>query len=135
MLEKTQHVLNTLANHELFKKHDIRFVGGTALSYLINHRLSEDLDFAMLELCRGEIEEMMHFYGAIKTSHDTTAVEYAVNEGGDLDDYHLKYILDGVKVDFFVPPFNTLEKEVWTNESISHYKETNIKIASFKTII
>ncbi|MDD2358586.1 MAG: nucleotidyl transferase AbiEii/AbiGii toxin family protein [Thiovulaceae bacterium] len=57
MLEKTQQVLDALARHELFKKHDIRFVGGTALSHLINHRLSEDLDFAMLELCREEIEE------------------------------------------------------------------------------
>ena len=31
--------------HDLFKNFDIRFVGGTALSYRINHRLSEDFDF------------------------------------------------------------------------------------------
>lgn len=49
MLEKTQRVLNFIANDDLFKNNDIRFVGGTALSYLIKHRLSEDLDFASLE--------------------------------------------------------------------------------------
>ena len=134
MLEKTKNVLEVLANHQLFKKHDIRFVGGTALSYLINHRLSEDLDFAMLELCRGEIEDMMLSYGAIKINHDNTALDYAMNEGGDLHDYHLKYILDEVKVEFFVPPFNILEKDIWINESTTQYKETNIKIASFNTI-
>jgi predicted nucleotidyltransferase component of viral defense system len=135
MLEKTKLVLDALAKHELFEKHDIRFVGGTALSYLIDHRLSEDLDFAMLELCRDEIEEMMHLYGAVKIRHDNTAVDYALNEGGDLYDYHLKYILNEVKVEFFSPPFNVLEKEIWIDSTTSRYKETKLKIASFETII
>lgn len=34
MLPKTKEVLDLIANDELFKKYDIRFVGGTALSYL-----------------------------------------------------------------------------------------------------
>jgi len=50
MLEKTKKVLDILAQDEFFKNNDIKFVGGTALSHLINHRLSEDLDFAMLEI-------------------------------------------------------------------------------------
>jgi len=33
MLEKTQKVLDILCNDDLFKNHDIRFVGGTALTY------------------------------------------------------------------------------------------------------
>lgn len=45
MLEKTKKVLEIICNDDLFKNFDIRFVGGTALSYRINHRLSEDLDF------------------------------------------------------------------------------------------
>lgn len=135
MLEKTKQLLDALASNELFKKHDIRFVGGTALSYLINHRLSEDLDFAMLELCTDEIEEMMYSFGAKKVEHSNTAIDYAHNEGGDLDDYHLKYIVNGVKVEFFTPVFNILEKEVWISEPTSRYKETELKIASFKTIV
>lgn len=135
MLEKTKKVLETIANNKVFKQHDIRFVGGTALSYLIGHRLSEDLDFAMLELCQDEIEKMMLSFGAARINQDSTAVDYALNDGGNLDDYHLKYLLDGVKVEFFTPPFNLFEKEIWTNESTTIYKETNLKIASFKTII
>lgn len=135
MLEKTKKVLETIANHKLFEQHDIRFVGGTALSYLIGHRLSEDLDFAMLELCQDEIEEMMRFFGAEKVGHNNTAVDYTLNEGGNLDECHLKYLLDGVKVEFFTPSFNLFEKEIWTNESTTKYKKTNLKIASFKTIM
>lgn len=135
MLEKTRKVLETISKHLLFAEHEIRFVGGTALSYLINHRLSEDLDFAMLELCRDKIEEMMLSYGATKIEHDLTANEYAKNEGSDLDEYHLKYILDGVKVEFFSPSFNLLEKEIWESEQTSNYQDSNIKIASLKTIL
>ena len=135
MLEKTKQVLDVLAKHELFKQYDIRFVGGTALSYLINHRLSEDLDFAMLELCKDEIEDMMRFYGAKKINHDTISMDNALNEGSDLEDYHLKYILVGVKVEFFVPSFNLYEKEIWEDEPTNLYKETNIKIASLETIM
>ena len=43
MLQKTQEVLEFIANDELFENNDIRFVGGTALSYLIDHRLLEEL--------------------------------------------------------------------------------------------
>ena len=68
MLQKTQEVLELIANDELFENNDIRFVGGTALSYLIEHRLSEDLDFASLEVSSEEIEEVMKKYGAEKLS-------------------------------------------------------------------
>jgi len=135
MLERTKFVLDHLAGHELFRHHDIRFAGGTALSYLINHRLSEDLDFAMLELCRDAIEEMMHTFGAMPLPHTATAVDYALNEGDDLYDYHLKYLLDGVKIEFFVPPFNLYEKEIWLNEPTTAYENTALKIASFNTIM
>lgn len=135
MLEKTKNVLDIIANNQLFKDHDIRFVGGTALSYLINHRLSEDLDFAMLELCKDEIEGMMRSYGAIKVEHSNTAIDYAHNEGAELDTYHLKYLVSGVKVEFFVPPFNVLEKDIWISEPTIKYQEKYLKIASFQTIM
>jgi len=135
MLPKTKQVLDTLAKHDFFKSHDVKFVGGTALSYLINHRLSEDLDFAMLELCRDEIGELMHYYGGEMINHHPTAVDYAKNEGGDMYDYYLKYMLDGVKVEFFSPPFNILEKEIWTKKPTSLYENSHLKLASFETIM
>jgi len=135
MLEKTKKVLDTICNHSFFSSYDVRFVGGTALSYLIGHRLSEDLDFAMLELKSQEIKQMMDSFGAIILEHGATEMDYARNDGTELEYYHLKFLLNGVKIEFFTPPFNILEKEIWENEDTTLYNNTNLKIASFKTIM
>ena len=50
MLKKTKDTLELIMNDGFFVNHDFRFVGGTALSHIINHRLSKDLDFAALEV-------------------------------------------------------------------------------------
>jgi hypothetical protein len=47
MTEAIKKILPVIQNHEIFKQHDFRLVGGTALSYHINHRISEDLDFCL----------------------------------------------------------------------------------------
>lgn len=135
MLPQTKKILDILSSHELFLKYDIRFVGGTALSYLIDHRLSEDLDFAALELPREEIDKMMISFGAKKISHNLTAVDYALNDGEDLEESHLKYIADGVKVEFFVPPFNIFETKIWKEETTIPYPNSHLKIGSLKTIL
>ncbi|MBU0721350.1 nucleotidyl transferase AbiEii/AbiGii toxin family protein [bacterium] len=135
MLEKTQEALELIAQDEFFAKHDVRFVGGTALSYIIEHRLSEDLDFAMLELPKDEIVKMMLKYGAVKKEHSNYIKDGASNDGFDIDDSHVMFELNGVKVDFFEPPFNILEKDVWNNIPYLHYRDTNVKLAAFDTIM
>ena len=108
MLEKTKEVLDYISSHKFFQDHDIRFVGGTALSYLIDHRLSEDLDFALLDIPKKDIEKMMDSYGATLLPHDDKLIDDVANEGEDISYHYLKYLLSGVKVEFFNPPFNTL---------------------------
>jgi predicted nucleotidyltransferase component of viral defense system len=135
MLAKTKEVLEHIANDELFKKYDIRFVGGTALSYLINHRLSEDLDFAALELTPKEIIEIMIKYGATKLEHNVTMEDYIKNDGEDINLYYIKFMLKGVKVEFFTPPFNLSEESIWKNDRYTYYENTTLKVASLDTII
>lgn len=134
MLKKTKEVLDILAKDIFFKDNDVRFVGGTALSFLINHRLSEDLDFAMLELPKEKINTIMSKYGGIKRKHSELIIDYALNDGEDIEDYHMMFDLNEVKIDFFVPPFNIKEKIIWNNQTYIQYEDTNIKIASLKTI-
>jgi len=134
MLLKTKQVLELLSSDSFFKDNDVRFVGGTALSYLINHRLSEDLDFAMLQLKKTEILSLMDKYGAIKKEHPQIVIDSAINDGEDIDDSHLIFNLNGVKIDFFTPPFNNREIEMWNNYPHTHYEDTNVKIAAFETI-
>jgi len=134
MLKKTKAVLDLLAQDAFFKDNDVRFVGGTALSLLINHRLSEDLDFAMFELPKEEINSMMLRYGGVKRKHSDLIIDYALNDGEEIEDYHIMFDLNGVKIDFFVPPFNMKEKAVWENKSCTIYEDTNVKVASLETI-
>ncbi len=45
MTENIKELLLKIQEHKLFFDYDFRLIGGTALSYHLNHRLSEDLDF------------------------------------------------------------------------------------------
>lgn len=138
MLPKTKEVLELIANDELFEKYDIKFVGGTALSYLINHRLSEDLDFATLVLEPHhveEIEKMINKYGGIKLERNITLEDYTANDGENIDLIYIKFMIDGVKVEFFTPPFNLYEDSIWKNDNHTYYENTTLKVASLGTII
>jgi len=135
MLQKTKDTLDLICNDKLFEEYDIRFVGGTALSYIINHRLSEDLDFAALELNIKDIKKMMTSYGAEKLPHDPTMSDYVANEGEDIDTLYMKFMLNDVKIEFFTPPFNMMELSVWKNDKYTKYNNSNIRIASLQTII
>ena len=122
MLEKTKEVLEIICNDDLFKNFDIRFVGGTALSYRINHRLSEDLDFATLNLSPKEISNMIFKYGGKIIDHDKTMEDYVSNDGADINYSYMKFLLNGVKVEFFTPPFNLFEQKVWENDKFTYYE-------------
>ncbi len=43
MTQEVKSLLNNIQDDEIFK--DFYFIGGTALSYYLNHRISYDLDF------------------------------------------------------------------------------------------
>lgn len=135
MLQKTKEVLEIICNDDLFKNNDIRFVGGTALSYRIKHRLSEDLDFATLDLNPKYIGKMMNKYGAILLEHDKAMEDYVFNDGEDINYSYIKYILNGVKVEFFRPPFNLLEDSVWKSDKYGYYENSNLKLSSLDTLI
>ena len=135
MLIKTKETLELLMNDNFFVKNDFRFVGGTALSHIINHRLSEDLDFASLEIPVKEIESMMNGYGAKKLEHDVTMEDYVTNDGEDIENSYMKFMLNGVKVEFFTPPFNLFEVSVWEKDKYNYYENSSLKIASLDTII
>ena len=135
MLKKTKNTLELIMNDDFFLKYDFRFVGGTALSHIINHRSSEDLDFASLELPCEEIEAFMKSYGAKKLEHDVTMEDYVTYDGEDIEISYMQFMLDGVKVEFFTPPFNLFEISVWEKDKYTNYKNSKLKIAALDTII
>ena len=134
MLEKTKKVLDILCNDELFKNYDIRFVGGTALSYYLNHRLSEDLDFTMLKFNFKAINDTMLKYGAIRVENNLNE-DIVINDGFYASDCYVTYKLNNVKVDFFEAPLNVMENEIWDKDEIEYYNNSNLKILSLKSVL
>ena len=91
-------------------------VGGSALALHLGHRISEDLDFALrglgdqpaLQLPRLPLEALLRSLRSAGVSIDhrylpaTDSVDFE-SAGMDAEDYQLEYLMDGVKVSFFVP--------------------------------
>lgn len=101
MTDLAKDLLDRIKNDDLFKKHAFVFVGGTALSYHIGHRVSEDLDFAFtVNIPINDVCAFALRYGGIYLS-DPTASAFRINFGIDLDSRHMKFLIDGVKVEFF----------------------------------
>jgi len=140
MTEAIKKILPVIQDHEIFKQHDFRLVGGTALSYHINHRISEDLDFCLthelpLEAIQSFIEFCINTFGMdnINYIEPSQAIKEDFLLGGDNVEYYLQtWIVNGVKIQFFDGSSNTGTKEFLAQDRYTTIG--NIKIASIDTI-
>lgn len=92
------------------------FVGGTAISMLANHRVSEDLDFGFLgsSLPRktvGKIIDTLSNQFPVLNITDPAAIADAENEGIDLMDHHQDWKVGSVKLTFFCLGSNQQERD------------------------
>lgn len=117
---------SNLFDDELF------FVGGTALSYYLNHRISEDIDIVSAKVLNYKIiTPMISSLGAIKIEDENiTALKMA---GLFPDEYMLKFIIDNVKLEFFLAN-RPIQKEILQTATFSQYKDSRIKILDLKSI-
>lgn len=140
MTKELKYVLDTIKEHELFTKHDFRLVGGTALSFHINHRLSEDLDFFILNaLPRDDIDSFIEFciekFGMDKVKtmplSDSAIYDFEKN-AEDIYDYQQDWSIAGVKVTFADCSENLGLSEFLSTDEYAKYGE--VKITSVATI-
>ena len=124
--------LNKIKNLEVFKD-ELYFIGGTALSYFINHRISEDIDIVSPKtLNYKRIISLMSAIGAKKV--DDENIMSLRLAGLFPDEYILKFILDDVKIEFFFanrPIQNQILKEL----TFTNYENSNLKILDLKLIV
>lgn len=140
MTEAIKQILPIIQNHGIFSKHDFRLVGGTALSYYINHRISEDLDFCLtqelpLEDIQSFIEFCINQFGIenINYIEPSQAIKEDFLLGGDNVEYYLQtWMVNGIKIQFFDGGSNTGTKEFFSQDIYTTIG--NIKIASLETI-
>ena len=131
MTSSVINVLNKIKDSSLFED-ELFFVGGTALSYYINHRISEDIDITTLNpLDYKKIISTLISLGARKIEDEnTTALRLA---GLFPDEYILKFILDDVKIEFFQAN-RPIQKKILKELNYTNYDNSNLKILDLKSI-
>jgi len=130
----TANVIKTLKKIQgldLFNE-DLYFIGGTALSYYINHRISEDID--IVSACSLKHKEMISLMLSIHANKIKDENVFALRLAGLFPDEHiLKFNLDGVKIEFFKAS-RTIQLEILQQSSFTQYENSNIKILDLKSI-
>lgn len=130
----TSSVINVLdkIKDSLIFEDELYFVGGTALSYYINHRISEDIDIVSQNILNYQkIVPALISLGAKKVEDEnTTALRLA---GLFPDEYILKFILNDVKIEFFQAN-RPIQKKILKELSYINYDNSNLKILDLKSI-
>ena len=140
MTQNIKELLPTIQNHEIFKKNDFRLVGGTAMSYHLNHRISEDLDFCILgDLPLEEIQNFIEFciekftIDNVDYIDPSEAVKNDFLVGGSNVEYYLQtWVVKGVKIQFYDGSGHLAAKDIFDDDVYS--KIGNIKATSLDTI-
>ena len=132
MTAKVIDALESIKSLELFNKSDLYFIGGTALSYYLEHRISEDIDIISTEpLAYNKIISIVSSIGGERL-RDENAVALRI-AGLVPDEYMLKFNLDGVKLEFFRAS-TPLQINIIMDAKASKYLEASLRILDVKSI-
>jgi len=133
MTVSVKEALERIKSLEIFNDgRGLYFIGGTALAYYLDHRISEDIDIISTErLSHKEIISMVTSIGGIKL-RDENAV--ALRMAGLVpNEYMLKFNLDGVKLEFFRAS-TPLQIKILKSAKVSKYLEGTLNILDVKSI-
>ena len=125
MTVNVKQALSKICNDDIFKE-ELYFTGGTALSFYLDHRVSEDIDIVSSKsLPYKKIIPAVTRLGATKLKdQNITALRMA---GLFPDEYMLKFVLDNVKLEFFQAN-RAIQKEILSCATFIKYQNSNLKI-------
>ncbi|MFA7083327.1 MAG: nucleotidyl transferase AbiEii/AbiGii toxin family protein [Arcobacteraceae bacterium] len=131
MTVNVKNALDKICNNEIFKD-ELYFVGGTALAYYLNHRVSEDIDIVSSKaLPYRKIIPSITTLGATKLQDENVR---ALRMAGLFpDEFMIKFILDNVKLEFFQAN-RPIQKEILLDAKFSNYQNANLKILDVKSV-
>lgn len=126
-------LLERFSQEPFFNETRAVLIGGTAIAYQSKHRMSFDLDIAFPHHKTLPTLDFLERYNAQSLPFDRAIIDSMINEGGNMDDYHKRFSIDGVKVDFVVnPSSNIYEKEILQNDEGLDYG--SLKITSLEAL-
>ena len=131
MTANVKKVIQMIYNSDIFDE-EIYFVGGTALSFYLNHRISEDIDIVSIKtLNHRKIISNMSILGARKLQDENvTALRMA---GLFPDEYMIKFTLNNVKLEFFQAN-RAIQKEILSQTTFTNFENSRLKILDLKSI-
>lgn len=129
-------LLETIKDNEIFERYPFYFIGGTALSIYLNHRISYDIDIASIKPLPASAIKAFAF--PLKARHipDTNiASAFSINTGKNLDNFYMKFMIEGIKLEF-VHFEDELRQSVLSNAKFSPYSNNSkLQILSLEDII
>jgi len=131
---QTASLLESFSQEPLFEVHKAILIGGTAMAYHTNHRVSFDLDICFPYATTLPVLSFLEHYKSVTPLlFDNHTRDSAINDGGDIDACIKRYIVDDIKVDFFInPSSNIYENKILKEDKSTIYN--NLRIASLDTI-
>ena len=110
-------LLEAFSKENIFTEHKATLIGGTAIAYHAEHRVSFDLDICFPHHTTLPSLDFLKSYNVKALPFDRAIIDTMMNEGGVMEEYHQRFSIDGVKVDFVVnPSSNIYEKEILQKE-------------------
>ena len=126
-------LLERFSKEPFFSEMRATLIGGTAIALHSKHRMSFDLDIAFPYHKTLPSLDFLKSYNADPLPFDRAIIDSMINEGGDIEEYHKRFSIDGVKVDFVVnPSSNIYEKEILQNDKGMDYG--SLKITSLDAL-
>jgi predicted nucleotidyltransferase component of viral defense system len=131
MTVNVKKALDKISSSEIFDG-ELYFIGGTALAYYLNHRVSEDIDIISVKaLHYRNIIPAVSSYGASKIQDEQ--ISSLRMAGLFPDEYMLKFLLDNVKLDFFQAN-RPVQKEILAESTFSSFEDSKLKILDLKSL-
>lgn len=140
MTESIKALLPKIQDHQLFREHDFRLIGGTALSYYLNHRISEDLDFCTvadlpLDAIAAFVSDCVGLFGEENVDYLAPSqgmVDDFEIHGERVEDYLQNWKIGNVRVTFFDGREGTGTREILAENDFT--QRGAIRIAGLETI-
>ena len=101
MIENIKTLLKTFSQEDFIN--DFYFIGGSALAYYLNHRISYDID--LISIQKLDFNKLLALSVKMDGRYipDPNESAFRINTGEDLREYKMMFNIQGIKVEFFYP--------------------------------
>ena len=136
MTKEIKELLKQIERNPLFERYPFYFIGGTALSTYLDHRISYDVDIVSTEpLPVSAIKAFAFPIKALYIPDTKRAPVFKINTGKNLDEFYMRFMVNGIKLEF-VHFEDELRQGVLANAKSMPYAEgSTLKILALEDII